>query len=102
MQPTGKIDCLSELRVEIGGRIGAGFVRGLETTLTFDETQFVGSGMYLFACVLERFLALYTSLNSFNQLAIRTEQREGIIKRFPPRAGEQELLAVPDRVRLGR
>lgn len=77
---------------QIGGRIGAGFVRGLETTITFDEEQFVGSGMFLFACVLERFLALYTSLNSFNQLAIRTEQREGIIKRFPPRAGEQELL----------
>lgn len=77
---------------QIGGHIGAGFVRGLETTLTFDEEQFVGSGMFLFACVLERFLALYTSLNSFNQMVLQTEQREGIIKRFPPRAGEQVLL----------
>lgn len=77
---------------QIGGHIGAGFVRGLETTLTFDEEQFVGSGMYLFACVLERFLALYTSINSFNQVVLQTEQREGIIKRFPPRAGEQALL----------
>jgi type VI secretion system protein ImpG len=76
----------------IGGHIGAGFVRGLETTLTFDETQYVGSGMFLFACVLERFLALYTSLNSFNQTVIRSEQREEIIKRFPPRSGEQVLL----------
>ena len=77
---------------QIGGRIGAGFVRGLETTITFDEEQYVGSGMFLFANVLERFLGLYASLNSFNQLVIRTEQREDIVRRFPPRAGEQELL----------
>ncbi len=77
---------------QIGGRIGAGFVRGLETTLTFDEEQYVGSGMFLFACVLERFLGLYASLNSFNQMVLRTEQREEIVKRFPARAGEQDLL----------
>ena len=77
---------------QIGERIGTGFVRGLETTVTFDEEQFVGSGMYLFASVLERFLALYASMNSFNQLVVRSEQREEEIKRFPARTGEQELL----------
>ncbi len=77
---------------QIGGRIGTGFVRGLHTTITFDEEQYVGSGMFLFASVLERFLALYASLNSFNQLTIRSAQREEDIKTFPPRAGEQELL----------
>lgn len=77
---------------QIGGRIGAGFVRGLETEIIFDEEQFVGSGMFLFGCVLERFLGLYSSLNSFNQVVLRSEQREGVIKTFPPRAGEQELL----------
>ncbi len=77
---------------QVGGRIGSGFVRGLETTLTFDEEQFVGSGMFLFACVLERFLALYSSLNSFNQLTIRSEQREEAIKTFLPRVGEQVLM----------
>jgi type VI secretion system protein ImpG len=77
---------------QIGGHIGAGFVRGLETTLTFDEDEYVGSGMFLFASVLERFLGLYTSLNSFHQLVLRTEQREDEVKRFPPRAGEQVLL----------
>ncbi|MDQ6787622.1 MAG: type VI secretion system baseplate subunit TssF [Acidobacteriota bacterium] len=76
----------------IGEHIGAGFVRGLETTLTFDEEQFVGSGMFLFACVLERFLGLYSSLNSFSQLVLRTKQREEIVRRFPPRTGEQVLL----------
>ncbi len=77
---------------QIGGHIGAGFVRGLETTLTFDEDEFVGSGWFLFACVLERFLGLYASLNSFNQVVLRTEQREAIVRRFPPRTGEQILL----------
>jgi type VI secretion system protein ImpG len=77
---------------QIGGHIGAGFVRGLETTVTFDETEFVGSGMFLFASVLERFFGLYTSLNSFNQLVLKTEQREEIVKRFPPRTGDQVLL----------
>ena len=76
----------------IGEHIGAGFVRGLETTLSFDEAQYVGSGMFLFAAVLERFLALYTSLNSFNQTVIKSDQREGIIRRFAPRTGEQVLL----------
>ncbi|HQX57281.1 MAG TPA: type VI secretion system baseplate subunit TssF, partial [Pyrinomonadaceae bacterium] len=67
---------------QIGGRIGAGFVRGLETTLTFDEEQYVGSGLFLFASVLERFLGLYSSINSFNQLVVRTEQREENVRRF--------------------
>ena len=77
---------------QIGQRIGAGFVRGLETTLEFDEEQFVGSSAFLFGCVLERFLGLATSLNSFNQLVIKTKQREGILRKFEPRAGEQVLL----------
>jgi type VI secretion system protein ImpG len=77
---------------QIGDHIGAGFVRGIETTLTFDEQEFVGSGMYLFACVLDRFLSLYSSINSFNQLAIRSVQREETVKLFPARAGEQELI----------
>ena len=76
----------------IGKRVGAGFVRGLETTVTFDEEQFVGSGVYLFASVLEKFLGMYASLNSFNQLVIKTEQREGEVKRWQPRTGEQILL----------
>jgi len=76
---------------QIGERVGTGFVRGMETILTLDEEQFVGSGVFLFASVLDRFLGLYASINSFNQVSIKTLQREEIIKRFPPRAGEQPL-----------
>lgn len=77
---------------QIGQRTGAGFVRGMETTLEFDEEQFVGSGLYLFACVLEKFFGLYVSVNSFNQTVLKTKQREGVIKRFPPRTGDRVLI----------
>ncbi|MCB1022897.1 MAG: type VI secretion system baseplate subunit TssF [Acidobacteria bacterium] len=77
---------------KIGRQIGAGFVRGIETTLEFDEEKYVGSGLFLFASVLERFLGLYSSLNSFNQLVIKTEQKEDVVKRWPPRTGDRVLL----------
>jgi type VI secretion system protein ImpG len=77
---------------QTGSRIGTGFVRGIETTVEFDEEMFVGSGVFLFASVLERFLGLYVTLNSFNQLVARTKQREEVMKRWPPRAGDLPLL----------
>jgi type VI secretion system protein ImpG len=88
------ISDISSRRVvrQTGSRIGTGFVRGVETTVEFDEEQYVGSGLFLFASVLERFLGLYASVNSFNQLVARSRQREGEMKRWPPRAGEQILL----------
>ncbi len=92
-QITG-INSVASRRVtrQTGSRIGAGFVRGLETTIEFDEEQYVGSGLFLFASVLERFLGLYASINSFNQLVAKTKQREGNLKRWHPRAGEHILL----------
>jgi type VI secretion system protein ImpG len=77
---------------QIGPRIGTGFVRGIETAVEFDEEQYVGSGVFLFAAVLEHFLALYGSINSFTQFVAKTTQREGVLKRWPPRAGEQIIL----------
>lgn len=77
---------------QVGGHAGAGYVRGVETTIEFDEEHFVGSGLYLFASVLERFLGLYASVNSFTQLAATLKQREGVLKRWEPRAGEQLML----------
>lgn len=69
-----------------------GFCRGLEVTVDFDEEHYVGTGVYLFASVLEHFFGLYSSLNSFTQLVARTRQRKELLKRWPPRAGEQILL----------
>jgi type VI secretion system protein ImpG len=77
---------------QTGSRIGSGFVRGIETTINFDEDQYVGSGLYLFASVLERFLGLYASINSFSQMVAKVKQQEGYLKRWPPRTAEQIIL----------
>jgi type VI secretion system protein ImpG len=74
------------------GEPRGGFCRGLEVTVLFDEDRFAGSGVYLFACVLERFLGLYCSINSFSKMIATTNKREGELRRWPPRAGEIVLL----------
>jgi type VI secretion system protein ImpG len=71
---------------------GIAFARGFEVNITFDEEQFVGGGVYLFAAVLERFLANYASLNSFTQLTARTIQRKEPLRQWPPRAGQKILI----------
>ena len=71
---------------------GITFVRGTQVEAVFDEEQFVGGGVYLFASVLEHFLGLYVSMNSFSQLVARTEQRKEALREWPPRAGQAVLL----------
>jgi type VI secretion system protein ImpG len=71
---------------------GLSFARGTRVDLVLDEEQFTGGGAYLFAAVLERFLGLYASVNSFSILAARTEQRKDIMRVWPPRAGWKTLL----------
>jgi type VI secretion system protein ImpG len=73
-------------------RIGQSFCRGVQVTITFDENKFVGTGLYLFASVLERFLGQYVSVNSFSQLVARTIQRKEVLKKWPPRNGNRILL----------
>ena len=76
----------------IGSAIASGFARGLEVTIEFDEAKYAGGGPFLFACVLERFLGLYASINSFTQLVGKSRQQEGYFKKWPPRAGELPLV----------
>jgi len=71
---------------------GVSFARGMRVDMEMDEEQFVGGGVYLFAAVLEYFLGLYASMNSFSQLVVRTPQRKEDLKQWPPRAGHTILL----------
>jgi type VI secretion system protein ImpG len=73
-------------------RIQRAFCRGVQVTITFDEDKYVGTGIFLFACVLERFLSQYVSVNSFSQFVMKTLQREEPVKTWPPRSGNQILL----------
>ena len=67
------------------------FARGLEITLTFDETAFEGTGVFILGAVLEQFFAKYVSLNSFTETVVRTKQR-GEIVRWPTRMGIRQIL----------
>jgi type VI secretion system protein ImpG len=66
--------------------------RGLEITLHLEEAHYTGSGVYLFASILERFLGYYTSINSFTQTVATVKKREEVLKRWQPRAGEGLLI----------
>lgn len=71
---------------------GITFARGHRVEMEFDEEQFTGGGVYLFASVLEKFLGLYTSLNSFSILSARSQQRKAPVREWAPRAGWKPLL----------
>jgi type VI secretion system protein ImpG len=69
---------------------GVAFCRGTDVTLEFDEDQYVGTGVFLLSSVLQRFLGLYSAVNSFSRVTAKTGK--GTIKQWPPLAGEQILL----------
>ena len=71
---------------------GLAFARGKRIELEFDEEHFTGAGVYLFAAVLERFMGLYASLNSFSILSVGSRQRKSTIREWPPRSGNKALI----------
>jgi type VI secretion system protein ImpG len=71
---------------------GISFARGIRAEMTFDEEKLVGGGVFLFAGVLEYFLGLYATLNSYSQLVVRTQQRKEVLREWLPRAGQRILM----------
>jgi type VI secretion system protein ImpG len=71
---------------------GLTFARGRRVEMEFDEEQFTGGGVFLFGTILERFLGLYASMNSFSVLTARSKQRKHPVHEWPPRAGWKPLL----------
>jgi type VI secretion system protein ImpG len=67
------------------------FGRGLEVSVTCDESAFEGSGVFLLGAVLERFFAKYVSINSFTETVLRTVQR-GEIMRWKARTGLRQAI----------
>jgi type VI secretion system protein ImpG len=74
-----------------GARAGA-FCRGLDVTLEFDARAWQGSGLYLLASVLERFLALHATVNSFVRTSAVLRGRSGAAASWPARSGTRTLL----------
>ncbi|MBA1245054.1 type VI secretion system baseplate subunit TssF [Pseudomonas japonica] len=82
----------SEPAVALIGHPRPSFVRGVGITLTFDESQYTGSGVFLFGRVLDHFFGQYCNVNSFTQLTLRTLQREKRVVQWPARTGDQPLV----------
>jgi type VI secretion system protein ImpG len=74
-----------------GSRTGA-FCRGLDVTLEFDAAAWQAGGLYLLAGVLERFLALHATVNSFVRTRAALRGQPGVAAAWPARAGARVLL----------
>ena len=70
----------------------ASFVRGTEIHITVDEANFVGSGLRLFAQVMDHFFGLYVHANSFTQLTLLSSEHGEELIRCEPRSGESILV----------
>ncbi len=72
--------------------------RGSQVEVELNEEHFAGEGdAYLFAAILDRFTALYATLNAYTQLTVRFT-RSGQVYSFAPRWGEQ---LTPAATRVG-
>jgi type VI secretion system protein ImpG len=74
-----------------GSRAGA-FCRGLDVTLEFEPAVWQSAGLYLLAAVLDRFLALHATVNSFVRTSAVLRGRSGHAAAWPARAGTRVLL----------
>ncbi len=73
-------------------RIRRSFGRGVRIEIEFDEDKYVGTGVFLFSAILEKFLGQYVSINSFSQLIVKTIQKNEVLHEWPPRSGKRILL----------
>ena len=76
----------------VPGTRAGGFCRGLDVTLTFDEQVWSTGGLFVLASVLERFLALHATVNSFVRTKALLRGQPGVVAAWPARAGSQVLL----------
>ncbi|MCB9958920.1 MAG: type VI secretion system baseplate subunit TssF [Rhodospirillaceae bacterium] len=77
-------------RVRSGGM--SGLCRGVEVIVEFDGERFSGTGLFLMASVLDRFLGLYATVNSFTRLVVWVRGQTAPLRTFPARAGLRPLV----------
>jgi type VI secretion system protein ImpG len=76
-------------RIPGSGPVCAG--RGLQITVTVDETAFGGNSGILLGAVLDKFFAKYVSINGFTETVLRSPDR-GEIMRWPMQFGRRPSL----------
>ena len=76
----------------LAGEPFATFVRGTEVRLVVDEESYVGTGLHLFASMLDRFFGLYVHINSFTKLTLISARTRQPLITCPPRNGATALV----------
>ena len=73
--------------------IGRGSIlRGQQVRIKCRLDSFASIGdMYLFGCVLDRFIADYAGVNSYTRVELE-DAFTGVLFKWPPRLGQQPLL----------
>ncbi|MGV7211260.1 type VI secretion system baseplate subunit TssF [Oxalobacteraceae bacterium A2-2] len=70
---------------------GRAYVRGVAIDVTLDEQAYAGTGLHVFAQLLDHYFGLHVHLNSYTQLTIRSLQTSKELLRCPPRNGSLTL-----------
>ncbi len=93
-QQIAGIDSVASRRktARITGGPAFGFCRGIELEITFDPEKYAGVGAFLLASVLDKFVGLYASINSFTRLSTRMRNAPEPFKVWPYRVGDQTIV----------
>ena len=93
-QQIAGIDSITSRRktARITGGPAVGFCRGIELEITFDPEKYAGVGAFLLASVLDKFVGLYASINSFTRLSTRMSNMPEPFKVWPYRVGDQTIV----------
>ena len=75
----------------IPGRGALAVARGSRITLSLDDGSYENARLFLFSAVVERFLAEFTTVNSFTETIVRTPG-EGIVATWPARIGRKHSI----------
>jgi type VI secretion system protein ImpG len=89
-----RIDGIQEVTAAPETRlIGRGsLLRGQLVKIKCRSDHYAGIGdMYLFGCILERFIADYAGINSYTRVEL-ADAFSGAVFKWPPRLGQQPLL----------
>lgn len=88
-----RIEGIREVRLKAGNRLVSGMMmRGQTLELKLSQDHFAGQGdLFLFGCVLDYFLGVYASINSFTQFHVE-EVLQGDRYQWPARLGDRFLI----------
>lgn len=91
-----QIDGILSVRSEpvtrrVPGQDRLAFARGQRVRIRLDDASFENARMFLFAAVIERFLAEFATVNAFTECVFESPQ-EGTFAQWPPRMGQRRNI----------